>query len=156
MPETLIDIDALRQHMPRRLREGRMLVVAADSQGLALPDAVAVTDPASLLDDPPGERIPLVLLLDVLGQLDMATGRQLLGGLRDRWAEEVLILHRERDDGWDLNTFLALGFRREPAAAAGAPGHAVYRTSLYDYKLTPDWLNPRFWANPEMWGKARW
>jgi len=156
MPGTLIDIDALRQHMPRHLREGRMLVVAADPQGLALPDAVAVADAASLLDDPPRERIALVLVLDALGQLEPDTARQLLGGLRDRWAEEVLILHREGDNGWDLNAFLALGFRREPAAAAGAPGHAVYRTSLYDYKLTPDWLNPRFWANPEMWGKARW
>ncbi len=27
---------------------------------------------------------------------------------------------------------------------------------IADYKSVPDWLNPRHWAHPERWNKARW
>ncbi|MBC6413599.1 MAG: hypothetical protein GDA45_01500 [Chromatiales bacterium] len=32
----------------------------------------------------------------------------------------------------------------------------LYYYDIYDYKEVPDWLNDRFWANPDMWDKARW
>ncbi|WP_019558214.1 DUF6231 family protein [Thioalkalivibrio sp. ALE12] len=152
----MIDIDVLRRNLPRRLREGRTLLLVAAPETTDSPPDVEQETVAAFLEHPPEPRVPLVLLPDTLSALDVTTGQQLLGGLRDRWADEVLILHRLDDQRWDLNDFLALGFRRDPEAEAAAPDHAVYRTSLYDYKLTPDWLNARFWANPEMWDKARW
>ncbi|WP_018865016.1 MULTISPECIES: DUF6231 family protein [Thioalkalivibrio] len=152
----MIDIEALRRHLPARLRDGRALLLVPDTDGLNSPLDVECTTAAVFLENPPEPRVPLVLLLDTLSTLDVPTGQHLLGGLRDRWADEVLILHRLDDERWGLNEFLALGFRRDPDAESAAPDHAVYRTSLYDYKLTPDWLNARFWANPEMWDKARW
>ena len=152
----MIDIDALRRHLPRRLRDGRAIVLVADPEHADnLPDVEQETV-AAFLAHPPEARVPLVLLPDTLSALDITTGQQLLGGLRDRWGDEVLILHRRDDERWTLNDFLALGFRHDPEAEEAAPDHAVYRTSLYDYKLTPDWLNARFWANPEMWDKRRW
>ncbi|WP_019589362.1 MULTISPECIES: DUF6231 family protein [unclassified Thioalkalivibrio] len=153
----MIDIDSLRRQLPARLGRDTPLILTCDPD--AVPEAHGerrVTTPQALMAEPPAGRESLVLVLDVLAEMELAAGQQLLGGLRDRWAEETLILHRHRDDRWDLNAFLALGFRREPAAEAATPDHAVYRTSLYDYKLTPDWLNARFWANPEMWDRARW
>jgi hypothetical protein len=156
MTGDVIDIDALRRLLPARLRKGPAYALVMNPEALQLPADTVVMRPDAFLAEPPAHRIALVLLLDVLPELDLATGQHLLGGLRDRWAEEVLILHRQRDTRWDLSAFLALGFRREPEADAAAPAHAVYRTSLYDYKLTPDWLNARFWANPEMWDRARW
>ncbi|WP_018866897.1 MULTISPECIES: DUF6231 family protein [unclassified Thioalkalivibrio] len=152
----MIDIDVLRRNLPRRLREGRTLLLVAAPETTDSPPDVEQETVAAFLEHPPEPRVPLVLLPDTLSALDVTTGQQLLGGLRDRWADEVLILHRLDDQRWDLNDFLALGFRRDPEAETAAPDHAVYRTSLYDYKLTPDWLNARFWANPEMWDKARW
>ncbi|WP_018880438.1 DUF6231 family protein [Thioalkalivibrio sp. ALE30] len=152
----MIDIDVLRRNLPRRLREGRTLLLVAAPETTDSPPDVEQETVAAFLEHPPDPRVPLVLLPDTLSALDVTTGQQLLGGLRDRWADEVLILHRLDDQRWDLNDFLALGFRRDPEAETAAPDHAVYRTSLYDYKLTPDWLNARFWANPEMWDKARW
>ncbi|MGM0553806.1 MAG: DUF6231 family protein [Pseudomonadota bacterium] len=152
----MIDIDTLRRHLPRRLRDGRAIVlVAAPEHADNLPGVEQETV-AAFLAHPPGARVPLILLPDTLSALDITTAQQLLGGLRDRWADEVLILHRRDDKRWSLNDFLALGFRHDPEAEEAAPDHAVYRTSLYDYKLTPDWLNARFWANPEMWDKRRW
>ncbi|WP_018946300.1 DUF6231 family protein [Thioalkalivibrio sp. AKL17] len=153
----MIDIDTLRRQLPARLRRGTPLVLTLHPDATRESgDDLRATTPQALLAEPPVRRESLVLVLDVLAEMDTATGQQLLGGLRDRWAEETLILHRRRDTRWDLNAFLALGFRREPAAETATPEHAVYRTSLYDYKLTPDWLNARFWANPEMWDRARW
>lgn len=51
-----------------------------------------------------------------------------------------------------LPFFLALGFRRSNLPN----GHPVYEFSLYDYQLPKQWLNARFWANPEQWNKHRW
>ncbi|WP_018872809.1 DUF6231 family protein [Thioalkalivibrio sp. ALJ16] len=152
----MLDLEALRRHLPRRLRDGRAVLLVAEPAPDGIPDGLEPLAVADFLDAPPQQRVPLVLLLDTLSALDPATGQQLLGGLRDRWADEVLILHRLDDHRWGLNEFLALGFRRDPDAETVLPDHAVYRTSLYDYKLTPDWLNARFWANPDMWDKARW
>ncbi len=152
----LIDIEALRRHLPRRLRDGCAVVLVTDAANIESPRGAELETVEAFLEHPPEARVPLVLLLDTLSGLDLATGQRLLGGLRDRWADEVLILHRRDDERWDLNDFLALGFRHDPEAETAAPDHTVYRTSLYDYKLTPDWLNARFWANPEMWNKARW
>ena len=33
---------------------------------------------------------------------------------------------------------------------------SLFYFDIYDYKRIPDWLNSRFWANPERWGKERW
>lgn len=51
--------------------------------------------------------------------------------------------------------------RRELLALALSPvAHhddvMVWGHHIADYKRTPDWLNPRFWANPERWGVERW
>ncbi len=57
----------------------------------------------------------------------------------------------------------------EHLAAGAAPGRETLsgdvanycetprlRRRIFDYKDAPDWLNSRFWANPQMWDKARW
>jgi len=33
---------------------------------------------------------------------------------------------------------------------------SLFTYDLHDYKQVPDWLNARFWANPEMFGKYWW
>ncbi|WP_350557625.1 DUF6231 family protein [Psychrobacter sp. CAL346-MNA-CIBAN-0220] len=32
----------------------------------------------------------------------------------------------------------------------------LWQFNLYDYKKLPNWLNSKYWANPENWGKERW
>ena len=32
----------------------------------------------------------------------------------------------------------------------------IWQFNLYDYKPQPDWLNARYWANPENFDKYRW
>ena len=32
----------------------------------------------------------------------------------------------------------------------------LWQFNLYDYKMLPNWLNSKYWANPENWDKQRW
>ena len=49
---------------------------------------------------------------------------------------------------WPDDELRALGFT--PVAPA------LWGYNIADYKPVPDWLNPRHWANPELWDKHRW
>ena len=52
---------------------------------------------------------------------------------------------------------LAMAFTRY-AVTESSP-HQEYRYFYFDlktYKPVPDWLNPKFWANPQNWDKFRW
>ncbi|MFP4639754.1 MAG: DUF6231 family protein [Guyparkeria sp.] len=73
---------------------------------------------------------------------------QLLASLRDRGNRPVIVyLHESVDDRMKM---IALGYK------ASSPDDPVYQFDIHDYKQTPDWLNPRNWANPELWDKYRW
>ncbi|WP_435980492.1 DUF6231 family protein [Psychrobacter sp. DM4] len=32
----------------------------------------------------------------------------------------------------------------------------LWQFNLYDYKVLPNWLNSKYWANPENWNRGRW
>lgn len=39
---------------------------------------------------------------------------------------------------------------------AGKYAAMCFEFNIADYKRTPDWLNSRYWANPQRWNKERW
>lgn len=41
-------------------------------------------------------------------------------------------------------------------AAVANPRLTLWQFNLYDYKRLPNWLNNKYWANPENWDKHRW
>lgn len=80
--------------------------------------------------------------------------RQLIAALRDLLARQLLVFVPEAvlDDA-DLRS-LALT-RQARFELQGRPWQA-WSYDIRTYKSVPDWLNPKFWANPENWGKFRW
>ncbi|PWV60595.1 DUF6231 family protein [Plasticicumulans acidivorans] len=86
-----------------------------------------------------------VLLLDGLERLPADDARHLLARLRDHQCHDGLI--RSPRTLWDDSAWLGLGFTL-PASDAT---HRLARWSLAEYKTVPDWLNAKFWANPERW-----
>lgn len=79
----------------------------------------------------------------------------LLSRLRDLYAGEILVIVPAEDDERWHALLTSLGFSGyRPVNRAELP--AFYEFSLRTYKTTPDWLNPRFWANPERWDEYRW
>ena len=76
---------------------------------------------------------------------------ELLAALRDRANRRILVHVGEARIGETIDQQLvSLGYRRLAA------DEALYLFDIDTYKDTPDWLNPRNWANPELWGKYRW
>ncbi len=72
--------------------------------------------------------------------------------LRDR-LNRPLIVHPgdgHRVGGSVDQQLVSLGFTRQTTE------EPVYLFDIETYKRTPDWLNARNWANPEMWDKHRW
>ncbi len=48
------------------------------------------------------------------------------------------------------------GFSRVSEWKRQDPQSELYRFDIADYKTTPDWLNSRYWAHPELFDKHRW
>lgn len=120
--------------------------------GLAHPRCV----PCSLEDlhDLPAEaRYPLAIVAADLVQLQAMVQDGRLAALRDLHAQRLVVIpagsaRNRRAESEALLRALGLRPLRE--------GHGVWYHDLYDYKETPDWLNSRFWANPELWDRYRW
>lgn len=102
----------------------------------------------------------LALVVDAPTALSRASTQQLLGGLRNYAASAIVAAFSSaaarRRGSWATSDFLGLGFRRLRPACAIESAYWLYRYDIYDYKLTPDWLNSRHWANPGAWDKRRW
>lgn len=66
---------------------------------------------------------------------------------RDIGAQCTLLWLAE-DNAWTPARLRELGF--EPLT------ERLWAFDINDYKAVPDWLNARFWANPDQWDKHRW
>ena len=76
---------------------------------------------------------------------------------RDLYAQHALVL-LTKDSNLNMT---AMGFSRLTPDLVTLQDYQdramqLWQFNLFDYKQLPDWLNSRFWANPEMWDKARW
>ena len=128
--------------------EDRLTVIMADTESSADLDTTATMS----LDDPSaaGTSLPAGSVVDVVIRTEhwLPAVSRLLASLRDRGNRPVVVQLDEAID--DRLKMIALGYR------AAKDVEAVYLFDIHDYKETPDWLNARHWANPEMWDKYRW
>lgn len=96
-------------------------------------------------------RHSLAYVSDCLEHLPLDEGRQILAALRDIHAE-IVYVHAPLDDHhWHHRGFLELGYRQIEAYEDSGTKSGLFYFDIYQYKLTPDWLNSKFWANPERW-----
>ena len=102
----------------------------------------------------------LAIVIDAPQILSRRATEQLLGRLRNYGAGAIIaafsIGQARQHDSWSTRDFLGLGFRRLRCAVPIESDYWLYRYAIHDYKITPDWLNSRHWANPEQWDKHRW
>lgn len=73
--------------------------------------------------------------------------------LRDLFAQQSLMFMPS--DAANLN-FNGLGYTAVPLLENDHQKGTCWQFNLYDYKQRPDWLNAKYWANPENFGKYRW
>lgn len=128
----------------------RLAVGAAAKVALSDWEHLAVSDPAAVYEIE--QHVDFVLVSGMLEILESTQAEQLLAHLRDRVARELVILV-EGGTHWPSSEMIALGFRHIPELMAETRG---YYFALETYKRVPEWLNSRFWANPENFNKYRW
>jgi hypothetical protein len=107
-------------------------------------------------------RFDLLVVHQYLESLSLIEGRQFLAKMRDRHAKRLVVFYdaqlqaKNNCPQLDRLAFFSLGFKSPEGIAQAKTSSTLYEYSLKDYKTVPDWLNARFWANPERWNKYRW
>lgn len=121
---------------------------------------------------PPGAPAPLALAAgDALavarerGRADLAVARlepdmergearALIAALRDLLARQMLVFVPE--NLLEDTALVGLALNRQARIEADGMVWQAWSYDIRTYKAVPDWLNPKFWANPENWDKFRW
>ena len=151
-------------------RPGEGLVTVAGDASAAVAEALPenvrlVGAEVATLPSGPGATAPHTALLVLDDAADGAALERRLGAACRRFPGRLLVWQRdriadgagepgsERDAGAadpvPVERFFAFGFRRAFVAVEGGVRHALHEYRLADYKQPPDWLNARYWANPE-------
>ncbi len=80
-----------------------------------------------------------------------------LARLRDLSARHVLIATFANAEGpWSRRELVGFGFVHLGDCTLNNAAVNLFEFDISTYKTTPDWLNPRNWANPELWERYRW
>ncbi|MDT8310057.1 MAG: DUF6231 family protein [Methylophaga sp.] len=101
-------------------------------------------------------KVDVAVISDLTETLSVAKGQQWLGSLRNVFAPHVILISdpaKAQQQGWQFADFLALGLHQ---VAVSQTGLHIYSYAIENYQPKRDWLNSRFWANPENFGKFWW
>ena len=137
----------LAQHAPQSL----LLVGASELPAIeaflaAHPQCTYAQAPAGALPaDLAAQRFDLALFIDCLEHLDKREGQQLLAGVRNLNACD-----------WHTTDLFALALQASEHFQREQQTLTLFTYDLREYKQVPDWLNAKFWANPERFGKYWW
>lgn len=127
----------------------------------------AVPDGAALATLPMTEHFDFALVAGVLEHMAHRDGEVMLQKLRDLYTARFLLAIPVAAEGvagdraepagdWSRNELLAFGLV-QIGIYDEAGGHiGLFSFDIDRYKHTPDWLNARNWANPELWDRYRW
>lgn len=77
---------------------------------------------------------------------------QILVKLRDLMAKTIVVVATNQDAA----LLRALGFTQLIERVQSEQDFAIWQFNILNYKQVPDWLNAKYWANPENWDKYRW
>ncbi|MGP0014202.1 MULTISPECIES: DUF6231 family protein [Pseudomonas] len=117
---------------------------------------VAFAEPGPLPAELAARRFDLALVVDCLEHLPKRDGRQLLGGIRNLNASRIAVLVDMLASGWQDSDFFALALQNSERFTRDEQVLTLFTYDLKEYKQVPDWLNAKFWANPENFGKYWW
>lgn len=145
-------LDDLAKQQPIRTALSIGLSLANDSSDLNI--QCSHFNASTFLNLPFQQRYDLAVikLNDLeLKQLSQPDKTQLIVKLRDLWAKRIVICA----DMADEKLLRALGFQQLLNYQLSEQ-QALWLFNILSYKQVPDWLNAKYWANPENWDKYRW
>lgn len=104
----------------------------------------------------------LAFISGCLEHMDKTRAGQLIAMLRDVYSKRLYLLlpgeatQTQQSTHWAHSELIALGLSLVDNDQPNSTQLRLYRFDIVNYKQTPDWLNPKYWANPQRWEKARW
>jgi len=104
-------------------------------------------------------RFDFVFIFGVLEYLPKQVASAMLARLRDVHAKQLYTLAPigkawlKHTSFWEYNDLLGLGMERVNIYAKNGLPLALLKFDLRTYKTTPEWLNSKYWARPELWDK---
>jgi hypothetical protein len=148
----------LAQHTPQSL-----LLIGSD-QLPALQAFLAAYPECRYAHAPAGElpaelaaqRFDLAIFVDCLEHLNKRSGLQLLAGVRNLNASKLAVLVDISVCDWQLSDFYSLALQASEQFQRDQQTLTLFTYDLREYKQVPDWLNAKFWANPQLFGKYWW
>ncbi|NVZ17448.1 MULTISPECIES: DUF6231 family protein [Pseudomonas] len=145
-------------HAPKRLLLlGASQFPALDAFKEAHPDTVvSFAEPGPLPTDLAAQRFDLALAVGCLEHLSKPAGLTLLGGIRNLNASRIAVLVDLAACHWKDTDFFSLALQASERFQRDGQVLTLFTYDLLDYKQVPDWLNARFWANPQNFGKYWW
>ncbi|MGE7993502.1 DUF6231 family protein [Pseudomonas sp. NPDC089554] len=147
----------LERFAPQRLLLVGSRFPALDAFAEAHPGTlIATAAPGPLPAELAAQRFDLAVLVDCLEHLPKRGGLKLLGGIRNLNASRVAVLADLGACGWQDTDFFALALSASEKFRRDEQVLSLFTYDLHDYKQVPDWLNAKFWANPENFGKYWW
>lgn len=146
-----------------RVNPSRLLVLsvselpAITTFGTAHPDCkichvTSTTLPAEVV----AQRFDLAIVADCLEHLAKRSGLELIAGIRNLNAHRLAVLVDLQACDWDEADFFALAMHAGERFQREEQTLRLFTYDLFDYKQVPDWLNAKFWANPQNFGKYWW
>lgn len=148
----------LEQHRPARLLYvGRSELPAIDAFSHSHDNCQIDRAPAdSLPAELAARRYDMALVADCLEHLSKRDGLQLLGGIRNLNTSRMAVLVDLNASEWQATDFYSLALQVGARFERGGQTVTLFTYDLLDYKQVPDWLNAKYWANPQMFGKYWW
>jgi hypothetical protein len=103
----------------------------------------------------PLETFDVAVITDLTSTLTKKEASEWIGLIRNSHAVHIVLTHRpniHRPNEWELTDFIALGFKK----ITNVGNYEIYTYAIESYQIKKDWLNNRYWANPENFDKFRW
>lgn len=112
--------------------------------------------PDEVLANSPMHHVDLVIVLDGFCKASKTEDMQCIAKLRDQVAKHLVVgVSTEFQMLWPMTDFIAMGMKKLAVVDEQNP-LIFYSYDILTYKQVPDWLNPKYWSNPEKWDKHRW
>ncbi len=117
---------------------------------------IHVTAADQLPPEVAAQRFDLAIVADCLEHMGKRAGLELIAGIRNLNASRLAVVIDLQACDWLEADFYSLAMQASERFQREEQTLTLFTYDLHDYKQIPDWLNARFWANPQNFGKYWW
>lgn len=102
------------------------------------------------------KRYDLAIVSELLESENRQYSEHIIGRLRDLCSPKIIVLANLTVSSWKENELFGFGLNRYSQYKEDGAEFILCQHNIDSYKRTPDWFNPKNWANPQLWNKFWW